>query len=474
MPLRVELYGKHAGDVHKGSNGSLEFYPSKGVFPLGSRALSLSIPLVPAGPRQGSASKASRHGVFFDSLLPQGESLKNIARQKQLSENDSYGLLKVLGRDVAGAVQIFDPEDPYEQPEPYLEKVAQSDIRSMLHSTFSEPLGNTPMTGMMSLGGYQNKIMLVQDGNGWNRAHNGHATTHIIKPHADHEQLQGLIYCEAYGLDLARTAGVLNYQSWIENFDGEDALVIERFDRSINGEFTRIHQENALQAMGLTDSAKYEMTNHGVVSLKHFAKLLRSHAGKKSQLELLGTTVVNTAIGNLDAHAGNLGVLHLPDGSIELTPAYDMVPNTHYLLGGGEQPLALLVGGEYKHKYVSRKALIAEGVSWGVKENQVRAVVDEKLDLLREAFENVEPHPEMPDEAYDNVGNYIENLLNGKPVGSARHMVIPVRQNQPKLHVPAAKKPSKAADARCSFPVKSAGNAPCILKPLHGGRHRSR
>ena len=474
MPLRVELYGKHAGDIDKDRRGNLAFYPSKGIFPLGSRALSLSIPLYPEVTRRGVSGKSSEYGVFFESLLPQGESLKNIARQKQLSENDSYGLLKALGRDVAGAVQIFDPEDPYEQPEPFLEKVSASDIRSMLHSTFSEPLGNTPMTGMMSLGGYQNKIMLVQDGNGWNRAHNGHATTHIIKPHADHEQIRDIIYCEAYGLDLARAAGVLDYQSWIEDFDGEDALVIERFDRSVNGEFTRIHQENALQAMGLTDSAKYEMTNHGAVSLKLFAKLLRSHAGKKAQLELLGTTVVNTAIGNLDAHAGNLGVLHLPDGSIELAPAYDMVPNTHYLLGGGEQPLALLVGGEYKHKYVSLKTLIAEGVSWGVKEPQVRAVVDEKLDLLREAFETIEPHEAMPDEAYDNVGQYIENLLNGKPVGSARHMVIPARSSQQKLHVPATKKQPKTADALCLFPVKSAGNAPCILKTLHGGRHRSR
>jgi serine/threonine-protein kinase HipA len=378
------------------------------------------VPLIPEVSRQGSASKASQYGVFFESLLPQGESLKNIARQKQLDEKDSYGLLKALGRDVAGAVQIFDPKDPYEQPDPFLEKVSASDIRSMLHSTYSEPLGNTPMTGMMSLGGYQNKIMLVRDGASWNRAHNGHPTTHIIKPHSDREDLEGIIYCEAYGLDLARKAGVLNYDSWIEDFDGEDALVIERFDRAVNGSFTRIHQENALQAMGLPDSAKYEMMNHGKVSLKLFAKLLRSHVGKKAQLDLLGTTVVNAAIGNLDAHPGNLGILHHPDGSMEFAPAYDMVVNSHYLIGGGDQPMALLIGGEYQHKNVSRKALINEGVSWGLKATQVASIVDGKLDLLKEAYETIPPHEYMPEVAYDNVGDYLTNFLNGKTAGNAR------------------------------------------------------
>lgn len=474
MSLRVELYGKHAGDINSDSRGVISFYPSVGVFPLGSKALSLSIPLVPEVSRQGVASNAPKHGVFFESLLPQGESLKNLARQKQVSEKDTYGLLKALGRDVAGAVQIFDPQDPYEAPTPFTEAVSPSDINAMLHSTYSEPLGNSHLTGMMSLGGYQNKIMLVQDEDGWKRAHNGAPTTHIIKPHSERAELAGIIYCEAYGLGLARAAGVLDYKSWVEDFDGDDALVIERFDRvEADGQLTRVHQENALQSLGLTDAQKYEMMNHGAVSLKIFAKLLRSEANKKAQLDLLRTTVVNAAIGNLDAHAGNLGILHHLDGSVSLSPAYDMVVNSHYLIGGGDQPLAMLVGGEYKHKYLSRGTLIAEGVSWGIKAPQVAAVVDETLGRLGEALETVEPHPSMPGEAYENVNQYITNLLDGKPTGSARAMSTKASRTT-QLPVPSSSSNGKVNSDLCGYPIKSANNAPCILKPIHRGNHRSK
>lgn len=463
MPLRIELHGSYLGEITNGKEG-LEFVGSPRDF----SKISLSL-------RRSKKVDRDKASNLFQLLLPQGDNLKNLARQKQVSEKDTYGLLKALGRDVAGAVQIYDPQDPYVAPIPFTESVTPSDISAMLHSTYSEPLGNAHLTGMMSLGGYQNKIMLAQDEDGWKRAHNGAPTTHIIKPHSERADLAGIIYCEAYGLDLARAAGVLDYKSWVEDFDGYDALVIERFDRiESDGKLIRIHQENALQALGLTDSQKYEMNNHGTVGLKIFSKLLRSEANKKAQLDLLRTTVVNTAIGNLDAHAGNLGILHHPDGSVVLSPAYDMVVNSHYLIGGGDQPLAMLVGNEYKHKYLSRGKLIEEGVSWGIKAPQVAAVVDETLERLGEALETVEPHSSMPGEAYENVSQYITNLLDGKLTGSARAMTSKASRST-HLPVPSSSSSTKVIDGeKCRYPIKSANNAPCILKPIHKGRHRSK
>lgn len=475
MSLRVELYGEYVGDVHGDNRGGIAFHADNSSYPIGSRIMSLSVPLIPVRRRKGvSSATPEAHANFFESLLPQGESLKNIAYQKNLSEKDTYGLLRAIGRDVAGALQIFDPEDPYEQPEPYLQPVSSDEVRSLLNSRNSEPLGNAPVTGMMSLGGYQNKVMLSYEDGQWNRAHNGAATTHIIKPHSKDEQLEGIIYCEAYGLDLAREAGVLGYKSWIEDFGGEDALVIERFDRElVDGKIERIHQENALQALGLPDIAKYEMQNNGKISLKMFAKLLRPYAGKQAQIDLLGTMVVNTAIGNLDAHAGNLGVMHHRDGSIAFAPAYDMVVNSLYN-PAGEHPLALFIDGEYKHRNISRKELINEGVSWGIKENQVAAIVDEKIERLEQAFSTVDPHPSIPEEAFINVGNYITNLREGRPVGKAKVKRDKSSVVAPVLPVPSGPVTAPTTDDLCLYPVASAGNAPCKLKFLHDGHHRSR
>jgi serine/threonine-protein kinase HipA len=417
--LHVELYGKTVGTIGT-AYGKFHLDFSKSTFPCASRIMSFSLPLV-GPPNSREDIVVAKH--FFESLLPQGENLSNVAKQKGIPIEDLFGLLKSLGSDMAGALRIFDPEDTYE--EPYLEPVSPDDIRMMLNMTDSEPLGNHRETGAMSLGGYQSKILLSKTNDEWNRTHNGYPTTHIIKPHSDREELEGLIYCEAYGLDIARAAGVLDYKSWIEDFGGEDALVIERFDRDVvDGKIHLIHQENGLQALGLPDSLKYEMMNHGKISLKMLSKLIRSNISKASQLNLLRTTVVNTAIGNLDAHAGNLGLLHYPDGSAKFAPAYDMVVNSHYLVGGGEQPLALLVGGEYKHKYLSRKALIDEGTSWGVKRNQVEIVVDEMIDTLVNVIDSVSPHKDMPVEAYENVQQYVRNLAAGKCTGAARTMRI--------------------------------------------------
>jgi hypothetical protein len=158
---------------------------------------------------------------------------------------------------------------------------------------------------------------------------------------------------------------------------------------------------------------------------------------------------------------------------MEFAPAYDMVVNSHYLIGGGDQPMALLIGGEYQHKNVSRKALIDEGVSWGLKATQVASIVDGKLDLLKEAYETIPPHEYMPEEAYDNVGDYLTNFLNGKTAGNAKAMKMRGRKASTPLPIPSPKYSSTSTQAKCGAPVKSAGNAPCILKP-HSGRHRSR
>jgi hypothetical protein len=44
---------------------------------------------------------------------------------------------------------------------------------------------------------------------------------------------------------------------------------------------------------------------------------------------LLSLTTVNLAIGNTDAHAKNISVIHAEDGSHRLAPAYDVAMNLH-------------------------------------------------------------------------------------------------------------------------------------------------
>ena len=51
-----------------------------------------------------------------------------------------------------------------------------------------------------------------------------------------------------------------------------------------------------------------------------------------------------------------------PDGSITLSPAYDVVPQAHQPNDG---EVALAVGGEYRHAALTMSHLAAEGRAWG-------------------------------------------------------------------------------------------------------------
>ncbi len=73
--------------------------------------------------------------------------------------------------------------------------------------------------------------------------------------------------------------------------------------------------------------------------------------GDRDSLErLFKLAVVSVAVGNLDLHAKNISLLHRPDGSMTLSPAYDVVPQAHQPNDG---EVALAVGGEYRHAAIT-------------------------------------------------------------------------------------------------------------------------
>lgn len=92
--------------------------------------------------------------------------LTQLARQAHVTEQDVIGMLRAYGRDVAGAVQIWDPDVPGEPTQPKLEPLATSDVARMLTQVEYEPLGNKPLEGKTLLAGVQNKIVLARTSNG--------------------------------------------------------------------------------------------------------------------------------------------------------------------------------------------------------------------------------------------------------------------------------------------------------------------
>ena len=402
--LEVELYGRRLGAL-RGDWRTFDLSPDPSAtayFGLDSTILSLAIPMAIRHTR----TRAPQRRNFFEELLPEGRMRTRLAQSGGVAEHDVIGLLRRYGRDVAGALQIWDPQAPGEPKSPKFEQVSSTDIARMLDAVSEEPLGNKPVGGKTSLAGVQDKIVLARDGDGsWNRVIDGAPSTHILKPL--HARYPTLIYDEEYGARLSRALGLTNYATWVEEFEGIPAVVIERYDRDPSAPQGRVHQEDGSQVLGASGVQKYQREG-GVVTLERLAKAFRGAGGPSMVEALFRQLVVAVAVGNLDMHAKNISVLHPPDGSCRLAPVYDMVPQTHLPTDG---EMALAVNGVYRHASVTGVDLVAEGERWGI--TDAAALTARMLTDLAAAINEETPLPGAHPGLVDEIGSFVEKLRRG-------------------------------------------------------------
>lgn len=282
--------------------------------------------------------------------------------QSGIRHGDTLSFLARYGRDIAGALQIWDIDDPTEPQQPTLRPVTDIEVRQLLENPVVSPLGNDIRTGKSSLGGVQPKIVIVRTENGWAQALGGYPTTHILKPQPANLP-PSVIHDEEYGNRIAQELGLANYETSVAEFAGLPALVIERYDR-LGGE--RIHQEDFNQVLGASGSEKYQEYG-GVVSLRRVSSSLISLGLTADLRKLAKMLVATTAIGNLDMHTKNLGLLHASESQMSLAPAYDFVPQAHtHMHMHNDGKFALAVNKKYQPNQITADDLADEISSWGV------------------------------------------------------------------------------------------------------------
>jgi serine/threonine-protein kinase HipA len=406
MKLAVELYGVDVGHLEGQDARTFDFIAADAAakaFGVNSRVLSVLMPLAKAGVRQ----QAGRRRNWFAELLPEGDQLDFMLAQSGIRRGDVPTFLARYGRDVAGALQIWDTDDPTEPRTPDIVPVDTRRIRELLQDPLGAPLANAPGVGRSSLGGIQPKIVLAWADDSWNQAIAGYPSTHILKPQL--ERSPTVIFDEEYGARLARGLNLADFDTRIQVFDGLPALVVERFDRA---QGSRVHQEDFNQVLGASGNQKYQEIG-GVVSLGRVADTLYRYAASSDIDRLAQMTTLAVAAGNLDMHAKNLGLLHPASGDVTLAPAYDVVPMAHHRDTGGK--MALAVNKKYRHSEITRRDLVAEIQTWGVRRPD--QLVESTLEQLNETATREHPlkgaHPELRDE----VLRFTRNLLNGREVG---------------------------------------------------------
>jgi serine/threonine-protein kinase HipA len=407
--LIVDLYGRQVGTL-KGPWRTFDFLPDPAAvaeFGIDSPILSVAIPLavVPVRARKG------RRQNFFGELLPEGRMLTRLAQQAGLGEQDVIGLLRAYGRDVAGALQIWDPDVPGEPKRPSLEPLSKAGVGDLLDHVQQNPLGNKPFGGgKTSLAGVQDKIVLARTEAGWNRAIDGWPSTHILKPEA--RDYPTSIYDEEFGSRFTRAAGLNSFSTWIEEFAGVPAVVIERYDRSPDAPQGRIHQEDFNQVLGAEGNQKYQKYGSRV-SLERIAQVFSAAGDFDSRERLFKLVVLSVAVGNLDLHAKNLSLLHNLDGSMQLSPAYDVVPQAHQPNDG---EVALAIGGEYRHAAITMDHLEAEGRAWGLA--AAADLAEETLSTVLRLAQEQTPHEHAHPGLADDIAGFASNLLARRAAGA--------------------------------------------------------
>jgi serine/threonine-protein kinase HipA len=406
--LVVELYGTRAGAL-RGTWRTFDFFPDTAAvtrFGIDSPILSVAIPLTVVAVR----SRKERRQNFFRELLPEGRMLIRLARQAGLGEQDVIGLLRAYGRDIAGALQIWDPDIPGEPKQPALEPLSRAGVADMLEHVQDNPLGNKPFGGKTSLAGVQDKIVLARTREGWNRVIDGWPSTHILKPES--RDYPTSIYDEEFGARFVRAAGLSSFPTRLEEFAGVPAVVIERYDRSPEAPQGRIHQEDFSQVLGAAANQKYQKYG-GKVSLERIARVFGATGDHDSLERLFKLVVLSVSVGNLDMHAKNLSLLHLPDGSMTLSPAYDVVPQAHQANDG---EVALAVAGEYRHAAITMTHLVAEGRAWGLAD--AAELAEETLAMVLQLANGAAPHERAYAGLARDISGFAANLLAGRATGS--------------------------------------------------------
>ncbi len=339
MSLGVYWDGEEVGRLERVDERSREY---SFRYTDASRPISLSLPLG-AEPFSPAESRP-----FFDALLPEGAVREQVASQLKLAASDSYGLLAELGRDCAGALQIVDAERISAPPS--VRWLDDGELAALVGDLPRHPFGVRAGDEhlRLSLAGVQHKAVLVRDGSGrFGEPLDGMASSHILKPELPESGYPGLARNECFCMRLAARCGLRSANVELIAPGGHTCLAVERFDREIlTWPHRRVHQEDLCQALGLTPDFKYQKPGWQLPSDRALADLLDRHSLSPGLDRLAGAqaAVFHFLVGNADAHAKNISLLHAREG-VRLAPLYDVVSTAVYPELSTE--LALSIGDEF-------------------------------------------------------------------------------------------------------------------------------
>ncbi len=343
---------------------------------------------------------------FFSNLLPDEGVRIRIAEILGISPENTFGLLKAIGEDCAGAVAFFIPgKTPADLLEPIYRELSEDEADQILRNLAERPLNIGAEDFHISGAGAQDKLVaMVQNGKVFLPL-SGTPSTHIIKPGI--ERFPESVFNEYYCMKLAKICGFDVADCDILTIKGISYYVTGRYDRIREGKvWTRLHQEDFCQLLGYDPKVKYE-SEGGPKLLQCFELLRKMEISAADTIAFLDRIIFCFLIGNGDAHAKNFSVIYNGKRP-QLAPAYDLLSTAVY--PNLAPKLAMKIGGEYNFRWISPGKFIRMGQKAGLSERivkkeiqKVTAKVSKHLHVFTEKI-----HRQHPSGIYQQIQNGIQ------------------------------------------------------------------
>lgn len=234
-----------------------------------------------------------------------------------LTDASDTGDLSVLSYMLESGSDRIGALDFQESPENYVPRGETSATLEQLMGAAAEieagrllPEGLAEaLTRGTSIGGARPKVLLTDGERG------------LIAKFSSTTDIRPVVRAEAVAMELARRVGLDVAPVYLRRVAGKDVLLVERFDRPGGGR--RRHMVSALTILGLDEFTGARYGSYPLLA----DQIRRSFTNPAATLrELFSRIVFNVLVGNTDDHPRNHAAFVNADGSLTLTPAYDICP----------------------------------------------------------------------------------------------------------------------------------------------------
>jgi serine/threonine-protein kinase HipA len=321
--LDVYFHDQIAGKLIQGEGGKLSFHYIEEFLEKSSMGISISLPL------QSEYLPEKNVRAFFSGLLPDENLRLRLAKVLGISEKNSFGLLKEVGGECAGALSLYpEGQEPSEESEE-IKFLSTDELKEVLVILQKKPFLVGEEKPRLSLAGAQNKLAIWYEEGEVAIVGRRIPTTHILKP--VNEVIESSVYNELFCMRLAKKMGIEVPKTDLIMVDDIPCYLIERYDRKKNedGQVRRIHQEDFCQALGIAPELKYQ--KEGGPSISQCQELILNYSLKPAAdlFEFMKIIIFNYLIGNSDAHGKNFSMLY-QNRRPSLAPAYDLLSTQVY------------------------------------------------------------------------------------------------------------------------------------------------